>query len=180
MVILPLLSNCSLVTTVTGAGVVRSLRRMRDPVTTNSSVTPRLSGVGGGALVGMEGAVAFGWSDVVGCVEEGPGSVAGGVVVVCATAIPADKKRIEATGTVVHLGFIIDVSPRSAAKNAAALTIARRAYTPSLQNRKRNYRARGYRVEADASPGRISRPSCQTETSLRVFRMSSRGFAART
>jgi hypothetical protein len=37
MVALPLCSNCSCVTTVTGAGVVRSLRRRREPVTTISS-----------------------------------------------------------------------------------------------------------------------------------------------
>jgi hypothetical protein len=37
MDILPLCSNCSRVTTVTGAGVVRSLRRMREPVTSTSS-----------------------------------------------------------------------------------------------------------------------------------------------
>ena len=59
MVILPLLSNCSLVTIVTGAGVVRSLRLMRDPVTTNSSVTPRRWS-GGGALVGAAGSTAPG------------------------------------------------------------------------------------------------------------------------
>ena len=78
MVILPLLSNCSLVTIVTGAGVVRSLRLMRDPVTTNSSVTPLLSVVGG-ALVGAAGSAAP-WSGVVGgCAEGGADSVGGGV-----------------------------------------------------------------------------------------------------
>jgi len=54
MVILPLAWNCSLVTTVTGAGVVRSLRLMRDPVTTTSSVKLRRSSPGG-ALVGTAG-----------------------------------------------------------------------------------------------------------------------------
>ena len=54
MVILPLASNCSLVTTVTGAGVVRSLRLIRDPVTTISSVTARRWS-DGGALVGAAG-----------------------------------------------------------------------------------------------------------------------------
>jgi len=73
MVILPLLSNCSLVTTVTGAGVVRSLRLMRDPVTINSSVTPRLSAVGG-ALVGTAGSTAAGWSGVAGAGDVVPGA----------------------------------------------------------------------------------------------------------
>ena len=71
MVILPLLSNCSLVTTVTGAGVVRSLRRMRDPVTTNSSVTVCRLSVVGGALVGTVGSVAAGWSAGGGAVVPG-------------------------------------------------------------------------------------------------------------
>ena|SRR2546430_2719546 len=107
MVILPLLSNCSLVTIVTGAGVVRSLRLMRDPVTTNSSVTPLLS-AGGGALVGTAGSAAPCWSAVVGGnAEGGADSVGGGVSWDCAAASPADKRRIEATWIVVRLGFML-------------------------------------------------------------------------
>jgi len=86
MVILPLLSNCSLVTTVTGAGVVRSLRLMRDPVTTTSSVKSRRCSAGG-ALVGTEDSTAGG------CAEGGAGSVGGGACWDCAAASPADVIR---------------------------------------------------------------------------------------
>src|ERR1700675_3892668 len=104
MVILPLLSNCSLVTTVTGAGVVRSLRLMRDPVTTTSSVKSRRCSAGG-ALVGTEDSTAGG------CAEGGAGSVGGGACWDCAAASPADKRRIEATWIVV-LQKIMLVTPR--------------------------------------------------------------------
>src|SRR6266478_6655465 len=112
MVILPLLSNCSLVTTVTGAGVVRSLRRMRDPVTITSSVRLRRSE--GGALVGTAGSAAAGWSGVV------VGWVCEGVVGVCAAAIPADKRRTEATWSVVRQKLML-VSPRSVSTAAPLL-----------------------------------------------------------
>src|SRR5512132_1926175 len=58
MVTLPLASNCWRVITVTGAGVVRSLRRIREPVTTSSSPAVLRSAAGGGALVGTGGSGA--------------------------------------------------------------------------------------------------------------------------
>src|SRR5260221_4296720 len=62
MVSLPLCSNCWREMTVTGAGVVRSLRRMREPVTTISSWTSlRSSGAAVGAGAGAAAAGA-GWA----------------------------------------------------------------------------------------------------------------------
>src|SRR5690242_11501796 len=59
MVSLPLSCHCSRVSTVTGAGVVRSLRRTREPVTTMSSCMflRDCSAAGGGAHVGVGGAL---------------------------------------------------------------------------------------------------------------------------
>src|SRR5438105_1201988 len=83
MVSFPLLSNCSRVSTATGAGVVRSLRRMRDPVTTISSCMSRRSAAVGGAEVGTGGASAG---------AAAAGGAAGGVS--CwATAYPAETRR---------------------------------------------------------------------------------------
>jgi len=74
------------------------LRRMRDPVTTTSSV--KLLRSVGGALVGTAGSVAAGWS-----------GVCEGVVGVCAAAIPAEQRRTELTWSVVRQKFML-VSPR--------------------------------------------------------------------
>src|SRR5438067_5351962 len=87
MVTLPVSWNSSRVITVTGAGVVRSLRRMRDPVTTISSSAVRLvcSGGGGAAvLTGAGGGVAAG-----GAAE--PGGCCGGGVS-CPAALLAPQR----------------------------------------------------------------------------------------
>src|SRR5581483_3567945 len=105
MVILPLDSNCWRVTTVTGAGVVRSLRRMREPVTTTSSVRLRRSA--GGALVGADGstACASAGAEAAGA---GAASVCEGVDGgVCAAAMPADSR----TNAAIRDALIWD-SPR--------------------------------------------------------------------
>src|SRR5439155_26318163 len=80
-------------------GVVKSLRRTRDPVTTicssigfPSAVGPIAVEAGGGSCGTAPGA--------------GGASVDGGVSWDCAAATPADKRRIEATWTVVRFGFI--------------------------------------------------------------------------
>src|SRR5229473_3289401 len=82
MVILPLASNCWRETTVTGAGVVRSLRRMRDPVTTICSSIGLSMGVSGAASGAAGGAAVDG--------------VAGGGV--CCAARPAAQRRVRSKG----------------------------------------------------------------------------------
>src|SRR5436190_11774899 len=84
MVIRPLFSICDRVITVTGAGVVRSLRLRRDPVTTISS--PSACRSRGGALVGADDSVAGCWS-----------AGAGGVC--CAIATPAYEETTAAQRT---------------------------------------------------------------------------------
>src|SRR5882724_5146697 len=108
MVSFPLSCHCSRVRTVTGAGVVRSLRRTREPVTVICSsigLVPGASSPLGGGSCGI--------APGGGCA-----SVSDGVV--CAAAIPAERRRIEATRYVVRLE-LIGVPSRVTAMAAALL-----------------------------------------------------------
>ena len=85
-----LVVSCSRLITVTGAGVVRSLRRTREPVTTISSCACLRSPVGAAS-----GAAVAAGTFSVGVTSpgvEGEGGVAGGGVCCCAAAW-ADKAR---------------------------------------------------------------------------------------
>src|SRR5207237_4984953 len=63
---------------------------------------------------------------------------AGSVGGVCATAIPAEKNRIEATWIVVRLGFIMRCFPsiKRQGTSPRRCSIPRAAYTSRLANRK--------------------------------------------
>src|SRR5689334_5515900 len=97
MVSLPLSCHCSRVSTVTGAGVVRSLRRTREPVTTISSCMflRDCSAAGGGADVGVGGGLSSPDGDA-GC---------------CARARGLASKRDEATVAARNLQVIVMKPP---------------------------------------------------------------------
>ena len=98
MVVLPLSSSCWRVSTVTGAGVVRSLRRTRDPVTRISSSPVRLpessaagagTGVPGGAPADPGSAV---WG--IACWNSASGGAGvRGLAGACAEAIPPAQRN---------------------------------------------------------------------------------------
>src|SRR5437762_2112856 len=100
MVSFPLSCHCCRVRTVTGAGVVRSLRRTREPVTVICSsigLVPGASSPLGGGSCGMA-----------------PGGGCSSVCVVCADASPADRRRMKAALHVIRLEFML-MSPRGMA-----------------------------------------------------------------
>src|SRR5215212_4821639 len=105
MVSLPLVSNCWRVTTVTGAGVVRSLRWMREPVTTISSVAdfrPPVASDGTGTSAAGCGAAVDGVA--AGCCVPPTGACAGDVASCCADADKVNKAAAERTPRLMRIG----------------------------------------------------------------------------
>src|SRR6266403_888226 len=97
--------------TVTGAGVVKSFRRVRDPVMTICSSIDFLPPSGATAEAGGGSSPTA---------PGGAGASVDGVCSVCAAAIPAERRRIEATWYVVRLE-LIGVPSRVTAMDAALL-----------------------------------------------------------